>query len=124
MPVKPSRQGSFGLLTNPLAWANYDPLLDKRYRHTALGPHVTDWLAHLEPFEGLELTPLDSYERTLSPFALKYPTLELSEVTASHMTHFLRRFKHPATREIRRKHLTNFFRWAVDIDERLDRDPS
>jgi hypothetical protein len=47
------------------ATRDYDPLLDKSYRETALGPDVLAWLDWLE-LGGAAARTLDQYERDLS----------------------------------------------------------
>src|SRR5262245_3382607 len=49
----------------------YDPLLDKSYQLTKLGPAIVDWLAWCE-LGGMRPRTLDQYERDLARGALMY----------------------------------------------------
>ncbi len=98
-------------LTRNPARTDYDPLKDKSYRATRLGPHVAAWIVWLELGE-YAVESVDGYERTMSRFAKMYPTLTLDEVDDSHLSHFLRSV--PAgSRALRKRHLNAFFNWAI-----------
>jgi integrase/recombinase XerD len=83
---------------------------DKRYRDTALGRDVVDFLAWLE-LGGAAARTLDQYERDLSRGALMFPGKQITEWTDAELLHVARAFK-PAERRVRVAAWRSFFRWA------------
>ena len=97
-------------LTTPPNWANFDPLLDKRYRDTALGPHVVSFLAWKE-LGGTRPRTLDQYERDLARGCLMYPTKGIDEFGDQEMLQVAKTFK-PKERRVRCAAYKSFFNWA------------
>lgn len=64
------------VLPSQPAMGDYDPLLDKSYRDTALGSDVVAWLAWLE-LGGAAPRTLDQYERESEANALQIRRLKL-----------------------------------------------
>lgn len=90
---------------------DFDPLLDKAYRETKLGPHIVDFCAWLASARKRPRT-LDSYERDLARGALLYPSLGITDWTAEHMLHVLQQF--PAGSQGRaRAPWRRFWKWAI-----------
>jgi integrase len=98
-------------LTYTPVGSDYDPLLDKRYQHTALGASVVQWLTWME-LGGAKASTLDQYERDLSRGCLMYPSKGLGEFGDDDMLQVARAFK-PAERRTRVAAWRSFFRWAV-----------
>ncbi len=90
---------------------DFDPLLDKTYRHTALGPSVADFLVWLE-LGGTRPRTLDQYERDLARGCLLYPSKGLGEFGDEEMIHVARAFK-PKERRVRVAAYRSFFKWAL-----------
>jgi integrase/recombinase XerD len=107
-------------LTSPAVLLDHDPLRDKAYRDTALGPAVVDWLAYLE-LGGAAQRTLDQYERDLARLCLMYPSKGLAELGDGDLAHVVRSW--PAgSRRVRKAALDSFFRWAIRT-RRLERNP-
>ena len=88
----------------------FDPVRDKRYRETALGRDVVDFLAWLE-LGGAAARTLDQYERDLARGALMFPSTDIGNWTDAELLHVARSFK-PAERRVRVAAWRSFFRWA------------
>jgi integrase/recombinase XerD len=99
---------------------DFDPLLDKSYEGTALGPDVVDWLAWLDMAGRAERT-LDTYERDLSYLCHMYPSKTVGEFTDGDLSHVVRSWSKPQ-RGTRKAALDSFFGWAVR-QQRIDRNP-
>lgn len=89
----------------------YDPLKDKSYRNTALGPAVADFLAWKE-LGGARPSTIDTYERSLSRGCLMFPQTSLSEFSDSQMLHLAKSFS-PGSRRTRVVAWQSFFKWAI-----------
>lgn len=90
---------------------DYDPLRDKSYRDTALGPEVVAWLAWLELGGAADRT-LDQYERDLAVLCQLFASKTLAELTDLELGAALKRFP-PASRRVRKAAFSSFFRWAL-----------
>jgi integrase/recombinase XerD len=99
---------------------DYDPLRDKSYRDTALGPDVVAWLAWLELGGAAERT-LDQYERDLSVLCHLYPSKGLADLTDLELGAAVRRFP-PASRRVRKAAFDSFYRWALRT-RRIEQNP-
>jgi integrase/recombinase XerD len=99
---------------------DYDPLRDKRYRDTALGPDIVAWLAWME-LGGTALRSLDQYERDLAKVAMLYPSKGVGDLTDLELSAAVRTFP-PASRRVRKSPMDTFFRWAVRT-RRIDKNP-
>jgi integrase len=98
-------------LTADAAASQYDPLLDKRYRETALGRNVVDYLAWLEVAHRAPRTR-DQYERDLSVGCMLYPTKAIEEWAGEDMLHVLSQF--PAASQKRASApWKGFWRYAI-----------
>jgi hypothetical protein len=104
----------------PAAREDYDPLRDKSYRETALGPDVVAWLAWLELGGAAERT-LDQYERDLSTLCLLYPSKGLAELTDLELGAAVRRFP-PPSRRVRKAAFDSFYKWALRT-RRIEKNP-
>jgi integrase len=99
----------------------FDPLLDKSYQGTKLGPDVVAWLAWLEVGER-ERSTRDGYERVLSKGCHMYPRLPLEEWTHRELQHVIAAYPR-GSRPHARKALNGFFEWATHVEERITRNP-
>jgi integrase len=99
-----------GTLTVPLGLRDYDPLRDKSYELTALGPDVVDWLAYLD-LAGRADRTRDQYERDLARGCLMYPSKAIAERTDVECLHVVSSFK-PGERRTRKAAYDSFFTWA------------
>lgn len=98
-------------LTQVAEGGDYDPLRDKSYQQTRLGPSVVDFLAWKETGGAADST-LDQYERDLARGALMYPSTGLEEWSDEQMLHVASSFK-PKERYARVAAYRSFFRWAT-----------
>jgi integrase len=97
-------------LTVALVPAMFNPLRDKSYQDTALGPAIVDFLAWLE-LGGARPSTLDGYERDLSRGALLYPAHKLDELGDAEVLQIARAF--PAkSRKARMAAWKSMYRWA------------
>lgn len=94
----------------PIELRDYDPLLDKSYQGTALGPDVAAWLAYLEIANRADRTR-DQYERDLARGCLMYPTKGVADWTDVECLHVVSTFK-PGERRTRKAAYDSFFTWA------------
>lgn len=92
------------------ATRDYDPLLDKSYRETALGPDVLAWLDWLE-LGGAAARTLDQYERDLSVLCHLYPSKSVEALGDLELGAAVKRWP-PASRRVRKAALDSFFKWA------------
>ena len=99
------------VLTAPLPMGDYDPLRDKSYRLTGLGPSVVDFLAWKETGGAADST-LDQYERDLARGCLLYPSLTLATFGDSEMLQVAKQFK-PKERRVRVAAWRAFYKWAL-----------
>jgi integrase len=88
-----------------------NPVLDHRYRETALGPHVVAWLTYLE-LGGKAASTLDQYERDLARGCLMYPTHGIDRFGDDEMAEVAKSFK-PASRRERVAAWRSFYKWAL-----------
>lgn len=95
----------------PAWFTTYDPLRDKSYQLTRLGPSIVAFLAWCELGQ-LAPRTLDQYERDLARGALMYPKVGLEEWTDEHMAHVAKTFKRGEMRS-RVAAWKSFFNWAV-----------
>lgn len=89
---------------------DYDPLRDKSYQSTRLGPSIIDFLAWAKS-GGMMASTLDQYERDLARGALLYPQTTLEDFTDSQMLQVSVQFQ-DAERSSRVAAWRSFFRWA------------
>lgn len=108
------------VLTPQPPLATLDPMKDKSYEHTALGPAVVAWLGWME-LGGTMPRTLDQYERDLSRLALAYPAKALGDLTDSDISHVIRSWG-PKSRRVRMAAISSFFRWARRT-RRIDSNP-
>lgn len=99
---------------------DFDPLRDKSYRETRLGPDVVDWLAWLE-LGGAAPRTLDQYERDLAKTCLMFPSKGLADFTDGDLAHVIRSWPKPS-RPFRKASLESFFRFAIKT-RRLEKNP-
>lgn len=102
----------------------YDPLIDKSYQQTRLGEPLVDYLAS-KLIAGRADGTLRDKEVYVGSFAIMWPQLELRDVEARHVMHWLSEMLKqlaPETVRVRRSHLNNFFDWCVAWDL-LDKNP-
>lgn len=99
---------------------DYDPLRDKSYEKTALGPDVVAWLAWLE-MGGYADKTLEQYERDLAYAALMFPSKGMSDWTDAECAHVVRSWSKPQ-RRVRKAALDSFWKWAVRT-RRAERNP-
>jgi site-specific recombinase XerD len=97
-----------------------EPLRDKAYQLTGLGPAVTDFLAWKQ-LDGAAERTLDQYERDLSRACILYPEKTLETLTSEDILHVITVFP-PRSQKRARAALASFFRWAV-LWDRVDRNP-
>lgn len=90
---------------------DYDPLRDKSYQSTRLGPSIIDFLAWAET-GGMMETTLDQYERDLARGAQMYPNTPLEDWTDAQMLQVAKQFK-PAERRVRVAAWRSFFKWGL-----------
>jgi integrase/recombinase XerD len=100
---------------------DYDPLLDKSYRDTALGPDVVAWLDWLELGGAADRT-LDQYERDLSVLCKLYPSKGLQDLTDLELGAAVKRFP-PASRRVRFAAFRSFYKWALKT-RRIEQNPT
>jgi len=100
---------------------DFDPLLDKSYRDTGLGPDVVAWLGFLELSDKSDRT-LDQYERDMARLCLMYPSKGVSEITTDDLMQAARSWP-KKSRRVRVEALKSFFRWAY-LDRRIAENPT
>lgn len=91
------------------------PLRDERYRQTALGPYIVEWLTYKRLQDRSERT-VDQYERCLARLAVIYPQKAPAEITTADLNAMLAGIP-PASRRKVRAALAGFFQWAHIFDE-------
>jgi site-specific recombinase XerD len=103
-------------------WARMmrEPLRDKAYQLTRLGPAVTDFLAW-KRLDGAAERTLDQYERDLARACILYPDRTLETLTSEDILHVVGVFP-PRSQKRARAALASMFRWAV-LWGRVDRNP-
>lgn len=102
------------------AGVGFDPLRDKRYRETALGRDVVDFLAWLELGGAAEKT-LDQYERDLARGCLMFPTKDIAHLEDGDAIQIARQFK-PRERRTRVAAWRSFYKWGLR-SRRCERNP-
>ena len=91
--------------------AIFDPLRDKSYQDTALGPAIVDFLAWLELADRSAIT-VDDYERALAQGALLLPDRTLEQLSDGDLLQIARTFP-TKSRRTRMAAWRSFFRWAL-----------
>lgn len=103
----------------PVILREYDPLADKSYQQTRLGPALADYLASKTIAGRAPKTLLDK-EAYIGSFALTWPNLAIADVEPRHVVHWLSIYLKAGlshgTLRVRRSHLNNFFDWAIAWD--------
>jgi integrase len=97
-----------------------EPLRDKGYQLTGLGPAVTDFLAW-KRLDGAAERTLDQYERDLARACILHPEKTLETLTSEDVLHVITVFPLRSQKRARAA-LASFFRWAV-LWGRVDRNP-
>jgi integrase/recombinase XerD len=94
-------------------WARMmrEPLRDKAYQLTGLGPAVTDFLAW-KKLDGAAERTLDQYERDLSRACILFPDKTLETLTSDDLLHVVTVFP-PRSQKRARAALASMFRWAI-----------
>jgi integrase/recombinase XerD len=103
-------------------WARMmrEPLRDKAYQLTGLGPAVTDFLAW-KRLDGAAERTLDQYERDLARACILYPHKTLETITSEDILHVVTVFP-PRSQKRARAALASMFKWAI-LWGKLDRNP-
>lgn len=91
--------------------SDHDPMRDKSYRHTKLGPVVNEFLNWLEIENKADRT-LYQYEHDLSRGCLMYPSLGIEDWTTQHLVHVMKAFP-KKSRDIRMAPYRTMFNWAT-----------
>jgi len=99
-----------------------NPLLDQRYRLTALGPEITAFLGWLENERSASPRTIDDYERTLARVAIHFPTKPAAEFAKDDVRAGRDLFP-PGSRHKALATLRSFFSWLEDED-RIPNDPA
>jgi len=92
---------------------------------TLIGPHVRNYLTSLNRRKANRT--IDSYEETLAWMCLRFPDRDLSEITKSDLAEWIAgRWGHlkATTERQRTAAVKSFFRWAVDEEELIEKDPA
>jgi integrase len=97
-------------LTAAEAVVEFDPLRDKSYCKTKLGPDVVAWLAWLEVGQRATKT-IDGYERAMAKLCLMYPRLRIDQFTDAEVAQCIAACPRGSQRK-RRVILNRFFIWA------------
>jgi hypothetical protein len=92
------------------AVVSFDPLREKRYRETALGRDVVDFLAWGE-LGGWSERTRDQYERDLSRGCLMFPSKGIAELEDGDAIQIAKSFK-PGERRVRVAAWRSFYKWA------------
>jgi len=96
------------------------PVRDKRYRFTALGRVVADYLSWKEIEDGAAARTLDQYERDLARLCLHHPRLELEELAVDEYRLVIASFP-PRSRKRATAVFRDFSRWLYQ-EGRADHD--
>jgi integrase len=96
---------------------DHDPLLDKRYRETAMGRDVVDYLAWKQ-MQGRAERTVEDKERYLASLALMYPQKGIGELSSEDLLHWAAR-QPDLSRRHRASHVNDFFRWGLRWDRIL-----
>lgn len=97
-----------------------EPMLDRRYLSTELGPEITDYLSALLNERGGSEETADAYERILARLAVTFPHKTAADITKDDLRQL--RDSYPAAS--RRKVVgafRSFFKWMY-VEERIPRD--
>lgn len=99
-----------------------DPVRDKRYLETTLGPHVADFL-NWKRRGRLAQTTLDNYESILAKLAILLPSgVGLEDISAEDLA--LVQDQIPQDSWVQHRKIWNvFFTWAIDDERRPGRNP-
>ena len=103
-------------------WADMmrEPLRDKAYQLTGLGPAVTDFLAWKQA-DGAADRTLDTYERDLARACILYPEKTLDTFTSQDILHVVNVFPQRSQKRARAA-LASLYKWAI-LWDRVDRNP-
>lgn len=88
----------------------FDPLLDKSYRETALGPDIVAFLAWCD-LGGMSPKTLLNYEPDLARGALMYPAKGIGDITGDDLLHIGATFPEKS-RRVRLASWRSFYKWA------------
>jgi len=88
----------------------FDPLLNKAYRETALGPDIVAFLAWCE-LGGMSPKTVLNYEPDLARGALMFPDKAIGDITGDDLAHIGKTFP-PASRRVRLASWRSFYKWA------------
>jgi integrase/recombinase XerD len=97
-----------------------EPLRDKSYQLTRLGPAVTEFLAW-KRLDGAAERTLDQYERDLSRACVLYPDRTIETLTSADLVHVVASFPQRSQKRARAA-FASMYRWAV-LWEKVDRNP-
>ena len=98
-----------------------EPVRDKRYRETCLGPSVTDYLGWKENEARAAPRTLDQYERDLARMCMTLAAHGLHEVTTDDLRAVRDSFPKGSRKRVTAA-MKDFWRWLYD-EGRIDRDP-
>ena len=98
-----------------------EPVRDKRYRETCLGPSVTDYLGWKENEARAAPRTLDHYERDLARMCMTLAAHGLHEVTTDDLRAVRDSFPKGSRKRVTAA-MKDFWRWLYD-EGRIDRDP-
>ena len=99
-----------------------NPLRDRAYLNTALGPDIADWLSWLENEKGARPATIRSYEWQLAFLAVHRPATSATEMTKEDLR-AVRDMKPVRSRHTALAAFKSFFRWMYR-EERIDRNPA
>ena len=98
-----------------------DPMRDRRYLQTALGPDIDRHLAHLKLGRMSPIT-LDAKERILARLAVAVPDVDVAELAYEHLERHLITIPEGSWRT-HRSHINQFVKWAIKFDRRTAKNP-
>lgn len=105
------------LLLTASEWADMlvAPVRDERYRQTALGPFVVEWLTY-KRLQDRSAATVDQYERCLARLAVLHPGKAPAEITTADINGMLGTIPAASRRKVRAA-LAGFFQWAHIFEE-------
>jgi len=122
LEAAPSAQPSARDLTDEPEVTKIDPVVqDKRYRLTALGKTVAEYLSWKEIEDGAAARTLDQYERDLARLCLAHPRAEASQLEADEYRKVIAAFP-PLSRKRATAVYRDFSRWLFQ-EGRTESDP-
>ena len=96
------------------------PLRDKAYQLTGLGPAVTEFLAW-KRLDGAAERTLDQYQRDLARACILHPDRTLETITSEDILHVVTAFPLRSQKRARAA-LASMFKWAI-LWDRIERNP-